>query len=133
MVDVVSGQVQLIFPAVATALPYINQGRVRPLAVTTQKRFPLLPDVPTMAEAGLPKYVLLNWLGLVAPAHTPGEIVRVLNAEVVKWGSQSENQQKLLAMGLEVGRGTPAEFGKIILSGYTMTGDIVKTAGIKAQ
>jgi tripartite-type tricarboxylate transporter receptor subunit TctC len=133
MVDVVSGQVQLIFPAVATALPYIGQGRVRPLAVTTQKRFPLLSEVPTMAEAGLPKYVLLNWLGLVAPAHAPIDIVRTLNAEIVKWAGQTENQQKLLAMGLEAGGGTPADFGKIILSGYRMTGDIVKTAGIKAQ
>src|SRR5262249_50375955 len=95
MVDLVGGQVQLAFPAVSTALPYIKQGRARPLAVTTSKRFPLLPETPTMAEAGLPKYVLLNWLGLVAPARTPADIVRILNAEIVKWGAQGENQEKM--------------------------------------
>jgi tripartite-type tricarboxylate transporter receptor subunit TctC len=133
MVDVVSGQVQFIFASVATALPFIKQGRVRTLAVTTVKRFPLLPDIPTIAEAGLPKYVLLNWLGLVAPANTPGEIVRTLNAEVARWAAQSENQQKMLAMGLDIGGGTPAEYARIIQSGYRAVADIVKTAGIQLQ
>ena len=133
MVDLAGGQVQLAFPAVVTALPFIKQKRVRALAVTMEKRFSVLPDVPTMSESGLPKYVLLNWLGLVAPARTPGDIVRTLNADLAKWGEQSENQQKLLAMGLEFGGGTPAEFGKIVAAGYRQTGDIVKTAGIPPQ
>jgi tripartite-type tricarboxylate transporter receptor subunit TctC len=133
MIDVVGGQVQLTFAAVATALPYVKQGRARPLAVTTAKRFALFPEVPTLAEAGLPKYEMLNWLGIVGPAQTPGEIVRTLNAEIAKWAAQDDTRQRLLAMGLDVGGGTPQEYGGIVNRSYASIGAIVKQAGIAPQ
>jgi tripartite-type tricarboxylate transporter receptor subunit TctC len=133
MIDVVGGQVQLTFGAVATALPYVKQNRVRPLAVTTQKRFSLLPEVPTMAEAAFPTYDILNWLGLVAPAQTPVEIVNKVNAEVARWALQSENQQKMVALGVDIGGGTPAQYAEILARGHALIGNIVKAAGIKPE
>jgi tripartite-type tricarboxylate transporter receptor subunit TctC len=133
MIDVVAGEVQLTFAAVATALPYIKQGRARPLAVTTQKRFALFPDVPTMAEAGFPRYQMLNWLGVVAPAQTPPEVVQRLNAEIAKWAAQDESREKMIALGVDIGGGTPQEYAAILAKGYTLIGEIAKRAGIEAQ
>jgi tripartite-type tricarboxylate transporter receptor subunit TctC len=133
MVDVLSGQVQLMFASVATALPHIKQGRAKALAVTTEKRFALLPELPTMAEAGLPDYVMLNWLGVVAPDQTPSSVVSTLNLEIAKWAGEEESRQKMLAQGLMPGGGTPAQFGEVLAAGYKSVGDIVKSVGIRLQ
>ena len=133
MVDVLSGQVQLMFASVATALPYIRQGRAKALAVTTEKRFALLPEIPTMAEAGLPDYVMLNWLGLVVPDQTPSNVISTLNLEIAKWAGEEESRQKMLAQGLMPGGGTPAQFGEVLAAGYKSVGDIVKSVGIRLQ
>ena len=133
MVDVLSGQVQLMFASVATALPHIRQGRAKALAVTTEMRFALLPEIPTMAEAGLPDYVMLNWLGLVAPDQTPSSVVSTLNLEIAKWAGEEESRQKMLAQGLMPGGGTPAQFEEVLVAGYKSVGDIVKRFGIRLQ
>lgn len=133
MVDLAGGQVQLSFAAVATTLPFIKQGRVYPLAVTTLKRFSLLPEVPTIAEAALPGYEMLNWVGLVAPAQTPQEIISKLNAEISKWALQRENQQKMAALGFDIEAGSPANFADLLARGYAVTGNIVRTVGIQPE
>lgn len=133
MVDLAGGQVQLSFAAVATTLPFIKQGRVYPLAVTTLKRFSLLPEVPTIAEAALPGYEMLNWVGLVAPAQTPQEIISKLNAEISKWALQRESQQKMAALGFDIEAGSPANFADLLARGYAVTGNIVRTVGIQPE
>jgi tripartite-type tricarboxylate transporter receptor subunit TctC len=133
MIDLVGGQVQLSFAALATALPYAKQNRVRPLGVTTLKRSTLLPDVPTISEAALPGYEMSNWVGLLAPAQTPAEIVARLNAEVVKWALERDTQQKMTTLGFEVDASSPAGFGEMVAKGYSTMGSTVKAAGLKPE
>jgi tripartite-type tricarboxylate transporter receptor subunit TctC len=106
---------------------------VRPLAVTSAKRAPSLPEVPTMAEAGLPGFEILSWFGLLAPAGTPAPIVARLNAETVKVLGREDVQTALANQGLEVKPGTPGEFAAHIKSEIAKFTKIGKAAGIKAE
>ena len=101
LTDLVSGQVHVTFATVPTMLPLITAGRLRPLAVTSAKRATALPKIPTIAEAAFPAYEVPNWVGLVAPAQTPNEIVQKLNSEVVKFMSNPDAKQRLLDLGAE--------------------------------
>jgi tripartite-type tricarboxylate transporter receptor subunit TctC len=100
-VDLMSGQVQIIFDPIASALPHVKAGKMRALAITTAKRSKLLPDLPTMAEAGLPGYESAAWFGFFAPAKTPTAIVDRLNKEIVAILKQKDIQEKLTAVGVE--------------------------------
>lgn len=133
MTDLVAGQVQASFASISTTLPFAKQGRVRPLGVTSRTRFPLLPDVPTISEAGLPGYELINWIGLVAPAQTPSDIVSKLNAEIARWAGETENQDKLAAVGFVIAPETPAEFGEMLRTGLSTTGKLLAAIGIKQE
>ena len=106
-VDLISGQVQIIFDPIASALPHVKAGKMRALAITTAKRSPLLPDVPTMAEAGLPGYESAAWFGFFAPAKTPPAVIELLNREIVVILKQKDVQEKLTGLGIEC-IGTPA-------------------------
>src|SRR5512144_2335881 len=97
--DLIGGQVQLMFDNLPPSLPQIKAGKLRALAVTTATRSPALPDLPTIAESGLPGFEASSWFGIVAPAGTPPAIVAKLNAEVAKWLASPEAQEKLLALG----------------------------------
>ena len=108
LADVVAGQVQVTFDAIPPALGYVRGGRVRPLVVVSSKRFPALPDVPTMAEAGLPSYDFASWFGMLAPARTPASIVTALNREMVAIIQSAEMRDRLTDLGLEP-LGTSAE------------------------
>jgi tripartite-type tricarboxylate transporter receptor subunit TctC len=107
-VDLISGQVEIIFDPIASALPHIKAGKMRALAITTAKRSKLLPDLPTMAEAGLTGYESAAWFGFFAPAKTPPAIVERLNKEIVAILKQKDIQEKLAAVGVET-IGTPAK------------------------
>ncbi len=107
-VDLISGQVQIIFDPIASALPHVKAGKMRALAITTGKRSKLLPDLPTMAEAGLAGYESAAWFGFFAPAKTPPAIVDRLNKEIVAVLKQKDIQEKLAAVGVET-IGTPAK------------------------
>jgi len=133
MTDLVAGQVQASFASISTTLPFVKQGRLRPLGVTSLTRFPLLADVPTISEAALPGYELINWIGLVAPAQTPREIISKLNAEIARWAGAAENQQKLAAVGFVLEPGTPAEFAEMLVKGYSTTGKFMAAIGIKQE
>ncbi len=112
LADVIAGQVQVTFDAIPPALAYVRGGRVRPLAVSSPKRFPLLPDVPTMGEAGLPAYDFASWFGMLAPALTPHAIIATLNHEIVAIIQSAEIRDRLTDLGLEP-RGTSAgEYGR---------------------
>jgi tripartite-type tricarboxylate transporter receptor subunit TctC len=101
-VDLLGGQIQLLTGTIPAVLPFIQQGKLRALAVTGAKRSPLLPDVPTMAEAGVPGYEVYNYWGIVAPAGTPREIVARLNAEVQKLLANPELREKLEKDGVDL-------------------------------
>jgi tripartite-type tricarboxylate transporter receptor subunit TctC len=133
MTDLVAGQVQASFASISTTLPFVKQGRLRPLGVTSLTRFPLLPDVPTISEAALPGYELINWIGLVAPAQTPREIISKLNAEIARWAGTAENQQKMAAVGFVIEPGTPAEFAEMLVKGHATTGKLMAAIGIKQE
>ena len=107
-VDLISGQVEIIFDPIASALPHVKAGKMRALAITTAKRSKLLPDLPTMAEAGLAGYESAAWFGFFAPAKTPPAIVDRLNKEIVAVLKQKDIQEKLAAVGVET-IGTPAQ------------------------
>jgi tripartite-type tricarboxylate transporter receptor subunit TctC len=133
MTDLVAGQVQASFASISTTLPFVKQGRVRALGVTALTRFPLLPDVPTISEAALPGYELINWIGLVAPARTPREIVAKLNAEIARWAGDVENQAKMAAVGFVIEPGTPAEFGEMLVKNHSTTGKLMASIGFTQE
>jgi tripartite-type tricarboxylate transporter receptor subunit TctC len=106
---------------------------VKPLAVTATRRASLLPDVPTMAEAGLPDFVITSWFGLLVPAGTPAPVVARLNAETVKVLGRADVKSTLAAQGLDVAPGSPEQFATHIKNEIARFGKIAKAAGIKAE
>jgi tripartite-type tricarboxylate transporter receptor subunit TctC len=131
--DLVSGQVMMTFGNLTTVLPFSNAGRVRALAVTSSKRSPALPNLPTMAEAGVPGFEAATWNGLIAPAATPKDIVAKLNADIVKVLNMPDTRAKLASNGLEPIGDTPAAFSAHISNEIARWGKVVKAARIKAE
>jgi len=131
--DVISNQVQVHFSAVSIVQPYINAGRVRALGVPSARRSPLLPNVPTMAEAGLPGFEWRTWASLVVPVGTPRPIVERLNAELVKAVNSPDVRDKLIAQGLEPVGSPPETVTKWTQDGLKRMKAIVDRAGIKAE
>jgi tripartite-type tricarboxylate transporter receptor subunit TctC len=132
-VDVISNQVQVHFSAVSIVQPYITSGRVRALGVPSAKRSPLMPNVPTMAEAGLKGFEWQTWASLVAPVGTPKPIVDRLNAELVKAINTPEVRDKLIAQGLDPIGSSPETVTKWTQDGLKRMKTIVDRAGIKAE
>ena len=134
VIDVISGQANLMFDQISTSGPHVKAGKLRALAVTSLKRSPLFPDVPTMDESGYPGYedVTLNFL--LAPAGTPREIVTRLHAEVVKAYRQPELVARFAERSIElVASPTPEEFGTLIRSEVARLSKVARDAGIKAE
>ena len=130
MTALLGGETQLIFASPPTAQGQVKAGRVRALAVTTAKRSQVLPELPTLAESGLPGYETDNWYGVMVPAKTPRPIVMRLNKEFVHALNTPEVKEALLRNGLEARPGTPEEFGKYIHSEYHKWGKLIREAGI---
>jgi tripartite-type tricarboxylate transporter receptor subunit TctC len=112
--DVIAGQIQIMFPQIASAASQAAGGLVRPLAVTTDHRIALLPDVPTVVEAGMPELAGTSWGGIMAPRGTPPEVVARLNSAIVKVLSSSATRGRLEAIGVDARTSTPDEFGRLI-------------------
>ena len=127
------GEVSMMFSNVADIGSQIKGGKVRALAVTAQRRASTLPEVPTMAEAGLPDFEVTSWFGLLVPAGTPAPIIARLNAETVKALGRAEVKATLGAQGLEVASSTPEQFAAHIKSEIARFTKIAKAAGIKAE
>jgi tripartite-type tricarboxylate transporter receptor subunit TctC len=127
------GEVSMMFSNVADIGSQIKGGKVRALAVTAQRRSSTLPDVPTMAEAGLPDFEITSWFGLLAPAGTPTAIIGRLNAETVKVLGRADVKATLAAQGLEVAPSSPEQFAAHIKSEIARFTRIAKAAGIKAE
>jgi tripartite-type tricarboxylate transporter receptor subunit TctC len=132
MIDLVAGNIHLIFATAASAVPQIKAGRVKGIAVTTAKRSGLLPDLPTISEAGLKGFEANNWYGIVVPARTPRPIITRLNTEVAKILNMPEIKDFLFKQGLDVAPGTPEAFGAYIRSEREKWSKVVKASGAKA-
>jgi tripartite-type tricarboxylate transporter receptor subunit TctC len=134
MVTAVLGeQVQMSFPDISILLPLIAEKKVKALAVTSAARHPLLPDVPTMAESGVPDYVTTFWTGVIAPAGTPPDIVNKLNAAINDGLKTPAMRDSLAHFGAVAASGSPADFGAFIASEKTKWSAIAQTAGIPMQ
>jgi len=129
--DLISGQVQLMFDNLPPSLPQIKAGKLRALAVTSATRAPALPDVPTMAEAGLPGFEASSWFGVLAPAGTPPAIVAKLNAEIAKWLATPEAKERLSKQGANAAGGSPEDFVKHIAAETAKWAKVVKDSGAK--
>jgi tripartite-type tricarboxylate transporter receptor subunit TctC len=133
MNDVISGRVQLVFIGIPAAVPHIKAGRLRALALVAPQRSSVLPDVPTVAEAGLPKFEVTTWYGILAPAGTPGPIIERLNGELGKIMHSSELKPRLEALATDPVTSTPGEFADLIRREIAKWGEVVREAGIKAD
>jgi tripartite-type tricarboxylate transporter receptor subunit TctC len=131
--DVVGGQVTMTFDNITTAWPLAKGGKLRALAVTTAKRSPIAPDVPTLAEAGLSGYEIGSWQGVFAPAGTPPEIVKRLNAEMVKIINMPDVREKLVGLGAEPVADTPDEFAALVKSEVVKWAAVVKQSGARVD
>jgi tripartite-type tricarboxylate transporter receptor subunit TctC len=131
MFDLMAGNVQVIFSTVSTAIGQIKSGKIRALGMTGTKRFVLMPELPTIAEAGVPAFAVNNWYGVFVPAGTPKEIVARLNTEIVKVLQLPDAKQRLLESGIEATPSTPEQFAVYIQSETKKWAKVVKDANIR--
>jgi tripartite-type tricarboxylate transporter receptor subunit TctC len=132
-VDLISGQVQMMSGDLSTLLPHARSGRMRAIAVTGARRSRLLPELPTVAESGIPGYEASGWFGVMLPASTPQPIVERLNAAIVKGLTAADARERLGAFGGEVGGSTPEQFGAHIRTEAAKWGKLIKQIGLKAD
>jgi len=130
---VLAGEVQMMFANLTDIGSQLKSGRLRPLAVTVSSRAPLIPEVPTLAEAGLPGFDIGSWFGLLAPAGTPAPVIARLNAETVQVLGRDDVKATLGAQGLDLAPGTPEAFAAHIKSEIAKFSRIARSAGIKAE
>jgi len=133
MVDLIAGQIQLVFASAPTSVPQIKAGKIRALAVTTARRSAVLPDLPTVAESGLPGFEADNWYGIVTVAGTPRAIIDRLNAEIVRALQSPDVKQMLFTQGLEVKTSTPQAFGAYMKSEFDKWAKVIVDAGLTAN
>ncbi|MBI3938040.1 MAG: tripartite tricarboxylate transporter substrate binding protein [Betaproteobacteria bacterium] len=131
--DVVGGRVELMFPTMPSALPQIRAVKLKALAVTDARRSSVLPDVPTVSEAGLPGYRVINWFGILAPRGTPAEIVGKLDTTIARALNAAETKERLLGQGLTVVYGGPRQFAEFLQEEIAKWRKVVQAAGIKAE
>lgn len=129
--DLIAGQVQLMLESTNSITPFAKAGRVRGLAVSGPKRSEALPDIPTIAEAGVPGYEATTWTGIVAPAGMPKPIVARLNAELNKIVASRSFREKVAAIGSEPAGGTPEQFAEFIRKEHAKWADVVRRSGAK--
>jgi len=133
LTDLLSGEVQLMFGTVVALVPHIQAGKLRALAVTSRSRSALLPDVPTLAESGVPEYEAGSWYGVMAPAGTPREIVERLHGAIVRALKEPEVAKRLAAEGAIVIGSTPEEFGAHLRVELARVAKLVRAAGIRIE
>src|SRR6185295_4219412 len=129
--DLMAGQVQLMLESTNSITPHVKAGRVRGLATTGPKRAAALPELPTVAEAGVPGYEVTTWSGIVAPAGLPRPFLARLNADLNKVAESSAFRERAAPLGAEPAGGTPEQFRDLIRSEYAKWGDIVRRSGAK--
>jgi tripartite-type tricarboxylate transporter receptor subunit TctC len=133
LTDLMSGQIKTMFGDLLVVLPQVRAGKINAIAVTSKTRNPLLPDVPTMDEAGLPGFEVLSWQGLFAPAGTPPEVVARLSKEVRAVMESKDVKDFFAAQGFLVGATTPDQFKSFVGSEVARWAEIVKAGNVRAQ
>src|SRR6266852_6243254 len=131
--DLVAGQVQLVFADMVPAMPHIKAGRIRPLAVTTENRSPVLPDVPTMIESGVPGYRAGVWWAVMSPKGTPDAIVNRLNAELGRIVKLADVQEKYASLGIVAEYSTPQQVTEMIKRDTPRMAQVLKAAGVEPE
>ena len=133
MADALGGQIPLVYTAVAGAVGHVKAGRLTPVAVSSQKRAPSLPDVPTFIEAGVPDFESSSWVGILAPAKTPRPVIDRLNRELTAVLTSPDVVAKLETLGITATPGTPEQFSEQMRRDLESYGKVVRAAGIKAE
>ena len=128
--DLLSGQIQVYFGGIPVNMPMIRAGKVRPLAVSLAKRSPLLPDVPTMIEAGVPGYEVNVWYGVFAPHGIPAPLVERISADINRQLKARDFQERMTALGVDAAGNTPSEFKAMFAEEVTKWGKVVRAANI---
>ena len=131
--DVLAGQVPMMFDNIFTTLPLARSGKFRALAVSTAQRSAIAPEIPTVAEAGVPGYDANAWFGLFAPAAVPKDIINRLNAEVIRGLQTADMRERLRALGATPGSGTPEQFAAFFRNEVAKWAKVVKSAGVRAD
>ena len=133
LTDVIGGLVPVMFVGTPGALPHVRSGKLRALAIASAVRSSAAPEVPTVDEAGVPGYYYAAWVGYLAPAGTPREIVGRLNADIIRAINAPEVREKLVAIGFETQTGTPEEFAQLIVRERARMARLVRDAGLKSD
>ncbi len=131
--DVANGNVAMLFDSLASVMPHVRSGKVRPLAINAGKRSPLIPDVPTLAEAGMPQFDRYTWFGLFAPAGTPAEIVSKVQADTVAALRAPDLLKRFADVGAEPVGSTPAEFVERIRSDTARWAEVIRAGKVKVE
>ena len=133
LTDLMAGNVDMMFDQMYSAVPSIRADKLRPIAITSKKRSPLFPNVPSFAEVGYPKVEVLNWQGFIAPAKTPKPIIDKLNAAANEALKDPQLRELMLSQGNEIGGGSPADFAALIKSEAAKWSAVVKAGNIKPE
>lgn len=131
--DLIGGQVDLMFDNMPNVIGHVRGGKMKALAVTTPQRAAMAPEIPTVAEAGVPGYEQTAWFGVLAPAGTPRDIINRYNTEIVKVLNSADVRERFAKQGVEVKTTTPEEFGTFLRSEVARWGKVIKDAGIKSD
>jgi tripartite-type tricarboxylate transporter receptor subunit TctC len=131
LADVIGGRVTMTLQNMGAILPVVRDGKLRALAVTSNQRSPIIPELPTLAESGFPGFEAISWFGLLAPAHTAAPIIAKVHEEVVKIVAQADMRERLAQLGLEVEVNSPDEFAAVINADIAKWAKVIKDANIK--
>ena len=131
--DVIAGQIPVMFAGTPGALPHVKAGRLRALAIASGQRSPAAPEIPTVEESGVPGFHYAAWVGYLAPAGTPRELIAKLNADIIKAINAPDVRDKLAAVGFELQTTSPDDFGQLIQREMARMSKLVRDAGIKAE
>ena len=131
LTDLVAGQLQISYLTYASTNPFIRAGRLRALAVTTPKRVPQLPNIPTMLEVGMTGYEMTNWYGVMGPANTPRDVVTKLNAEINRIMTLPDAKQRLEEVGTQLDPKSPEQFATFLRSEVQKYAKVTKDANVK--
>jgi tripartite-type tricarboxylate transporter receptor subunit TctC len=131
--DLLAGRIQVWIGAANSLLPHIRAGKLRVLGTAAPQRFDQLPDVPTVAEAGVPGFALYPWIGLFVPAKTPPEVIAKVNAEVSRILALPDVRARLVPQGIDLSTGSPEALAKLIREDHARWGKVIRDAGVKAE